>query len=43
MDEILEQGNHTIQWNANAFASGVYFVRLEAGSFYDTQKVILLK
>jgi len=43
VDEILEPGQHTTQWNANTFFSGVYFVRLEAGSFHDTQKVILLK
>ena len=43
VDEILESGYHTTQWNAKNFASGVYFVRLEAGNFHDTQKVILLK
>ena len=42
-DEILEPGNQTIQWNANTFSSGVYFVRLEAGTFSQSQKLILLK
>ena len=43
IDEELGPGYNTIQWNANNFSSGVYFVRLEAGSFHNTQKVILLK
>ena len=43
VDGILEQGSHTAQWNASGFSSGVYFVRLEAGTFSQSQKLILLK
>ena len=43
VDGILEQGHHTVQWNASGFSSGVYFVRLEAGTFSQSQKLILLK
>jgi hypothetical protein len=39
----LEAGDYTRQWNASAFSSGVYFYRLEAGSFVDVKKMILLK
>ncbi|MCI0708240.1 MAG: T9SS type A sorting domain-containing protein [Ignavibacteriae bacterium] len=36
-------GWHTVQWNAVSQPSGVYFVRLQAGSFISTRKVVLLK
>jgi hypothetical protein len=36
-------GNHTVQWNAAEFPSGVYFYRLQASSYIDTKKLILLK
>ncbi len=39
----LEAGKYTRQWNAAAFSSGVYFYRLEAGSFISVKKLILLK
>jgi len=43
MDEPQEPGYHTIQWNANNFSSGVYFIRLESGTYSQSQKLILLK
>ena len=39
----LEAGSYTRQWNASAFASGVYFYRLQAGAFSETKKMFLLK
>jgi hypothetical protein len=36
-------GNHNITWNAINFPSGVYFYRLEAGSFVSNKKMILIK
>ena len=36
-------GNHTIEWNAEGFPSGVYFVKLDAGEFTQTQKLMLVK
>ena len=36
-------GTHSVQWNAGASASGVYFYRLEAGDRFVTQKMILVK
>jgi aryl-phospho-beta-D-glucosidase BglC (GH1 family) len=39
----LEAGKYTRQWNAEGFPSGVYFSRLEAGSFVDVKKLVLVK
>jgi hypothetical protein len=41
--EILPFGNYSRQWNANEFASGIYFYRLQAGSYIATKKLLLLK
>ena len=36
-------GSHTIEWDAENLPSGVYFVRLNAGEFTKTQKLMLVK
>ncbi len=36
-------GNQRILWQAVAFASGIYFVHIQAGGFAATRKVILIK
>ena len=42
-----EAGSYTVQFNTNegvlSLSSGVYFYRLEAGSFVSTKKLILMK
>jgi hypothetical protein len=39
----LQAGRHQRQWNAEALSSGIYFCRLQAGSFTETRKLILLR
>lgn len=39
----LPAGNHAQRWNATHVSSGVYFYRLQAGSFTETKKLVLLK
>ncbi|HSH00092.1 MAG TPA: T9SS type A sorting domain-containing protein, partial [candidate division Zixibacteria bacterium] len=36
-------GRHTVNWRADAYASGVYFYRLSAGETTLTRKMLLLK
>ncbi len=43
VSEHMNAGPHLVEWNASGFASGVYFYRLEAGSFNKTKKLILIK
>jgi len=38
-----EAGKHIVNFDASDLNSGVYFYKIEAGSFVDTKKMILLK
>ncbi len=43
VNEEKPSGSYTAQWNAAGFASGIYLVRMQAGSFVDTKKIVLMK
>ena len=43
VSEQLSAGNYSRKWNAEGLRSGVYFYQLQAGSFTETKKLILLK
>jgi hypothetical protein len=43
VDQNLQAGRHNYNFNANQFASGIYFYRIEFGSQIITNKMILLK
>ena len=38
-----KSGYHTVKWDASDVASGLYFYRIEAGSFVKVKKCILVK
>lgn len=42
-DDFQEAGKHSVQFNANNLASGIYLYRIQAGSFVETKKMILIK
>jgi hypothetical protein len=42
-NEEKEPGSYSAVWNARNSASGVYFYRLQAGSFTDVKKLVLLR
>ena len=39
----IEAGYHSVQWNARNYSSGVYFIKIFAGDYQNTQKLVLLK
>jgi hypothetical protein len=43
VNEEKPAGTYELTWNAANLPSGVYFYRIQAGSFIDTKKMILLK
>ena len=44
VNENKSAGNYSVQFNASSkFPSGVYFYRMQAGSFVQTKKLILMK
>lgn len=43
VDETASAGVHSVRWACAECASGLYFVRMEAGEFVGVQKVLLVK
>ena len=47
ISELINQhqsvGTYNLMWNAEGYPSGVYFVKLDAGEFTQTQKLMLVK
>ena len=43
LSEELPAGKYAKEWNATPFSSGIYFYRMQAGSFSETKKLLLLK
>lgn len=39
----LAAGSHNLTWDAQAVPSGIYFYKLEAGSFQQTRKMVLMR
>ena len=43
VNEFIAAGYHEVTFDAQNYASGVYFYKLEAGTFTDRKKMIVLK
>ena len=47
IDELINQnqapGSYNLTWNADNQPSGLYFVKMTANSFTQTQKLMLVK
>jgi 5'-nucleotidase len=43
VSQPMNPGLYTVQWNASNFPSGVYFCRLNGGTYTETKKLMLLK
>ena len=43
IDGIMDAGYHSVVWNADNYSSGVYFVKMVAGEYMNTQKLMLVK
>ena len=43
IDDNMKSGYHSIVWNADSHSSGVYFVKMVAGDYINTKKIVLIK
>jgi spore coat protein A len=43
INQVVPAGNHEVQFDASGLSSGVYFYTLNAGNFFDSKKMILMK
>ncbi len=43
VNEKLEAGSYSYQWNGVSLSSGVYFYRIETDDFFTTRRMVLIK
>jgi len=43
VDSLVDAGYHSVLWDAKNMASGIYFIRMEAGSFMEIRKMALVR
>jgi len=43
VNEVKSAGQYSVDFNASEFSSGVYFYKLESGTFSETKRMLLIK
>ena len=43
VNDIRPAGYNQVTWNADDFSSGIYFYRIQAGTYAETKKMLLIK
>jgi hypothetical protein len=43
VNDVMEAGTHQVSWNASRMSSGVYFYKMQSGSFVEMKKMMLIK
>ena len=43
VNEQLQPGTYEIEWDASDYSSGVYFYTIQAGDYFNTKKMVLIK
>ena len=43
INKEMPAGNYSVNYNAHSLSSGVYFYRIQAGSFVETRKLVFMK
>jgi hypothetical protein len=43
VNEVKQVGNYSTEWNAAGMCSGIYFYKMQTGSFSATRKMVLIK
>ncbi len=43
LNERVDAGNHTYEWNASEYHSGLYFIKMKFNDLIQTRKVMLVK
>ncbi|HVN48737.1 MAG TPA: YCF48-related protein, partial [Bacteroidota bacterium] len=43
VSQTMEPGTYTVQFNASSLASGMYFYRLQSGTYVATKKMLMIK
>jgi len=43
VDRQMPAGNHSTEWNAYGVPSGIYFYRIQAGTYSETKKLVLMR
>jgi hypothetical protein len=43
VDEAQQPGNKSVRFDAGIWASGIYFYRLQTGTYIETKKLVFLR